>query len=332
MSQSTPLTASGHVTQHRRARVLSAPIFVVGAACSGTTLLASTIRRNIDVTYTGEVNELWKRYVAFTKYDLIPEGRANDRVIGKVRDAFARLVEDTGGTRLLEKTPANTLRLPFVMRVFPDARVVHIIRDGRDVAVAVRRRFLGDHRKVTRLDDERLPFRERVRKALRQSRRKAYLGGSSLRLITNAPRYWTGALSMLGWKRQVMWGPRFPGFEAYYRKCSALEFAAVQWRECVSNAVNCLAALPAVNGNVCEVRYEELLADADGVMRKVLQFISAEERPIAEQIDHGVIGGGRTWRDVLTVDELQAVAAHIEHTLASLGYESSFTGPQFQAV
>jgi hypothetical protein len=33
--------------------------------------------------------------------------------------------------RLLEKTPENCLRLPFLLELFPDARVLHLTRDGR---------------------------------------------------------------------------------------------------------------------------------------------------------------------------------------------------------
>lgn len=33
--------------------------------------------------------------------------------------------------RLLEKTPENCLRLPFLLELFPDARFVHLTRDGR---------------------------------------------------------------------------------------------------------------------------------------------------------------------------------------------------------
>ena len=33
--------------------------------------------------------------------------------------------------RLLEKTPENCLRLPFLLEIFPDARVIYLTRDGR---------------------------------------------------------------------------------------------------------------------------------------------------------------------------------------------------------
>ncbi len=53
-------------------------------------------------------------------------------------DAVRRLVrlrntfrKPDGPIRLLEKTPENCLRLPFLLALFPDARVLYLTRDGR---------------------------------------------------------------------------------------------------------------------------------------------------------------------------------------------------------
>ena len=53
-------------------------------------------------------------------------------------DAFRRLARlrnrmmpPPGGMRLLEKTPENCLRLPFLAALFPDARIIFLTRDGR---------------------------------------------------------------------------------------------------------------------------------------------------------------------------------------------------------
>ncbi len=42
-----------------------------------------------------------------------------------------RLAPPRGPIRLLEKTPENCLRLPFLQALFPDARVIFLTRDGR---------------------------------------------------------------------------------------------------------------------------------------------------------------------------------------------------------
>ena len=46
-----------------------------------------------------------------------------------------------GKTRWADKTPLYAMSLDFVTEVFPDAQIVHLIRDGRDVVVSHRKRF-----------------------------------------------------------------------------------------------------------------------------------------------------------------------------------------------
>jgi hypothetical protein len=41
------------------------------------------------------------------------------------------LPRGANGIRLLEKTPENCLRLPFLLALFPDARIIYLTRDGR---------------------------------------------------------------------------------------------------------------------------------------------------------------------------------------------------------
>ncbi len=45
-------------------------------------------------------------------------------------------VELDGGRRFAEKTPWNVFLVPFLARTFPGLQVIHIIRDGRDVAAS----------------------------------------------------------------------------------------------------------------------------------------------------------------------------------------------------
>lgn len=54
-------------------------------------------------------------------------------------DAFAALCCSTSGKRRwAEKTPDNVLHLDYVFSRFPEARFVHLLRDGRDVACSLR--------------------------------------------------------------------------------------------------------------------------------------------------------------------------------------------------
>ncbi|MCP4833261.1 MAG: sulfotransferase [Phycisphaera sp.] len=45
---------------------------------------------------------------------------------------ISRLATESGRRVFIEKTPQHVMRLPVILRSFPNARIVHITRDGRD--------------------------------------------------------------------------------------------------------------------------------------------------------------------------------------------------------
>jgi Sulfotransferase family len=53
-----------------------------------------------------------------------------------IRDVFALYADRQGKARYAEKTPVNVLHLELLATTFPEARFVHLIRDGRDVALS----------------------------------------------------------------------------------------------------------------------------------------------------------------------------------------------------
>jgi hypothetical protein len=55
-----------------------------------------------------------------------------------IRTVFALYASRRGKSRYGDKTPDYTFSLPFLARQFPEARFIHVIRDGRDVALALR--------------------------------------------------------------------------------------------------------------------------------------------------------------------------------------------------
>ncbi len=107
------------------------PVFLIGAARSGTTFLGDAIGRLPEVSYHHEpvATKAAGRYVA--------DGSWSERRARRFyRTIYAWLIryQVDGGLRFAEKTPTNAFLLPFLDRSFRDARFVHIIRDGRDVA------------------------------------------------------------------------------------------------------------------------------------------------------------------------------------------------------
>lgn len=64
-----------------------------------------------------------------------------DRIAGFFGGIQGDYAASRGKQRWADKSPRYAMKLDFIMRLFPDAQVVHVIRDGRDVAVSHRKRF-----------------------------------------------------------------------------------------------------------------------------------------------------------------------------------------------
>lgn len=110
--------------------------FVVGCARSGTSILGELIASHPDVRYVWEAHDAWAAAGSG------PDG--SDRLLAEhatpeVRDRLRRWIGEQQGSAALvvEKNPRNALRIPFLRAVFPEAKLIHIIRDGRDVACSL---------------------------------------------------------------------------------------------------------------------------------------------------------------------------------------------------
>jgi hypothetical protein len=112
---------------------LREPVFVLGAPRSGTTFLGSCIGALPDVSYHFEPR------VTKAAARQVYEGTWSEKRAARVFRRSYRLLlmaAGDGGRRFVEKNPENCFVVPFLVRAFPDARFVQIIRDGRDVAVS----------------------------------------------------------------------------------------------------------------------------------------------------------------------------------------------------
>jgi hypothetical protein len=82
-----------------------------------------------------------------------------------IRAFYLTYAEREGKTRYGDKTPGYVQEMPRIQRVLPEARFVHIIRDGRDVSLSHLRMNWGPE---TYAESARL-WRNRIRKARKQA-------------------------------------------------------------------------------------------------------------------------------------------------------------------
>jgi len=150
------------------------PFFIVGCGRSGSTLLQTLIDAHPNIAIPPE-SHIYNRFGgAFEYYGDLSIQRHRRRFIDDLlNDVFVQMwnldisVEDVeqaassstragiiealfslyarsnGARRWGEKTPEHIRWLPLIREDFPDARLIHLVRDGRDVAEAFQRMIYG---------------------------------------------------------------------------------------------------------------------------------------------------------------------------------------------
>lgn len=123
-------------------RKVVAPVFVLGAGRSGTTILGKVLGMHRDLLFLNEPKALWHSACAVDdvmgNYQL-GDARyalgAEDADAGTARAirrlySYALLITNSG--RILDKYPEMIFRVPFVKTIFPDANLLFLVRNGYD--------------------------------------------------------------------------------------------------------------------------------------------------------------------------------------------------------
>lgn len=164
------------------------PIILGNSPRTGSTLLRVVLHRHKNICSGGELGildkpdwlraapEVYEQHVdewlrkgyprafvgltrpAFTNLDDYPwtasEVRELAGAVSSYKDLvdafYARHLLATGANRWLEKTPANVFAFDAIAELYPSAKFVHIVRDGRDVVVSLSRRGVSPFKAVCR--------------------------------------------------------------------------------------------------------------------------------------------------------------------------------------
>ena len=148
---SMPAWEAGDLSRTRDGEGPSRHVFLMGFPRSGTTLLEEVLAGHPQAVTTGErdpftalVRELLAQPSHLERLrELGPAAIARHRT--RYWEALGALGVAAEGKILIDKQPFNTVRLPLIARLFPDAKIVFCLRDPRDVVLSCfRRRFINN--------------------------------------------------------------------------------------------------------------------------------------------------------------------------------------------
>jgi hypothetical protein len=104
----------------------SAPVFIVGCGHSGTSILLKTL---------GSHSRIFA-----VPHESMFAMRDNRPKANKKLKRFDRLAIAAGKRRWVEKTLKHILHIGRILKWCPDAKIVLLMRDGRDVAYSIKKR------------------------------------------------------------------------------------------------------------------------------------------------------------------------------------------------
>jgi hypothetical protein len=220
---------------------LKSPIILFGNTRSGTTIVQKVMSQHPDIAGWYEPHALWLYPDPGRIYDEFDESDATDKVKKYIRKQFLKYQKLHGNKIILEKSPQNILRIPYVRAVFPDATFLYIVRNPFSFISSVEYKW---QRTVT--------------------------GRGIIRRLKDTPitqlHYWVRRYIGQQFNKRILrkkylsiWGPRYKDIYEDLKTKDLLTVIAKQWSECSRLAEQELTKFE--NGQVLRLRYEDFVDD-----------------------------------------------------------------------
>ena len=249
-----------------------------------------------------EINYIWRHGNVGTDTDEFDHSLATESVKKYIRKEFDKLSRSYNLRLVVEKTCANSLRVPFVEEVIPEAKYVFIYRDGIDATGSALDRWKAEldlsyifkkMRYVPVTDIPYYGFR--------------YLINRIYRLFSSE-------------RRLAFWGPIFKWQEEYLKEWDLVEVCAMQWKRCVDLSEQALSKMP--DDKVVRISYESFVSDPESELNRIFRElrVSVDEKAVADatrNVSNKSIGKGRS---ALSEDQLRSIELLISDSLKRYGY------------
>lgn len=250
-------------------------VIIVGPARSGTTFLASLIEDE-SILYLEEPNLIWSYKNYNQDHDQLSQKDARNDVSSYIKKRFSAKLKKAEKKIILEKTPANCLRLPFVSSVFPNAKYIFLERDVCQIARSAEKKWLSE------IDNNTKKIygagkNHRVRQLSLQVRR--LLDAPLVDWIFYTKKIISELAFMLFGVQRRVWGPRYIGIQEDLKVNSISYICKKQAEICLKMSREFREALPSHRYIV--VGYDELKSNPVLVRQRVKDFMDLGLKEVA---------------------------------------------------
>lgn len=275
------------------------PIIIIGAPRSGTNILRNTLSVLPDAgTWDcDEIPYIWRYGNKKFPTDLLTPDMVSPKIQRYIRSQFEKISKRTNNKYVIEKTCANSLRVGFVDRIFPEAKYIFIIRNGIDVVSSSIIRWRAQFELSYTL--KKMKYVPKL----------------------DIPYYWFEYLNnrlhkKLNNDRLKFWGPKFM-LDEELKYLSLEKISALQWVSCVENSHKSFNVID--DKKVFRLKYENFVSDPLMVIEEIAEFVglSVEKSISFPSIKNTSIGkGSKSLRN----DQLKKILPIIKDTMDSYNY------------
>lgn len=220
---------------------LKPPIILFGNTRSGTTIVQKVMATHPDIVGWYEPGAIWYYADPGRSHDEFDASDATDKVKRYIRNQFLKYQKQNGNCVVLEKTPQNILRIPYVRAIFPEATFLFIVRNPFSFISSVEYKW---QRPVT--------------------------GKGIVRRLKSTPltqlHHYVGRFIVQQYNKRLLrrkylsiWGPRYKGIHEDLATQDLLTVIARQWSVCSKRAEKELVHFE--KAQLLRLKYEDFVED-----------------------------------------------------------------------
>ena len=283
---------------------LAPPIILLGNVRSGTSMIQSFFDLVPDLCTWFEPRTVWAYADPSRRHDHFTERDATPRVKRYIRKRFARYQREHGGRRVMEKTPSNILRARYIHEIFPESKLIFVIREPLAQLSSAEFRW---HNAI---------HASQLKRRILETP-KSQLHWYASRLLIDHTRK-----RILRKKRVSIWGVRYPGIYDDRPHLTTEQLIAKQWSEgsriCREDCDEIESFSP---GTVLRVRYEDIIADPIGAFRALCDHTGIEptDKILSEVSSRADTARAGKWKR-LGQDTIRSIEPFIRDEMRVHGY------------